>query len=170
MTEVQPAAEATTTIELPRFGTCTYAEGDVIEFPWGLPGFTELRRFLALVQPDQETIIWLQSLEQPKVAIPTSNPWLFFPDYDPELPSFAIMSLEIESLADFVLLGVVVATPNTGDMTMNLVAPVVVNLRRKVARQVTLDTPGLSMRTPIPKRDNAETEADVVAEAEALPE
>ena len=146
------SAEQEITLELPRFGACTYRESEVLTFPWGLPGFASLRRFIALNLEGQERFVWLQSLDDPAVAIPTADPWQIFAEYDPKLPSYAVGSLEIESPEDFVTLCVVVVTAGAAEMTMNLLAPIVVNLRTRVGRQVTLETGGYSVREPIPRK------------------
>jgi len=52
---------------------------------------------------------------------------------------------------------VVVVTPDAAEMTMNLLAPIVVNLRSRVGRQITLETGGYSVRTPIPRKASATT-------------
>ena len=41
-------ADREISVDLPRFGKCTYRESEVLTFPWGLPGFGTLRRFVAL--------------------------------------------------------------------------------------------------------------------------
>jgi flagellar assembly factor FliW len=145
-------ADRVTTIDLPRFGTCTYRDAEVLTFPWGLPGFGTLRRFIALNLEGQERFVWLQSLDDPSVAIPVADPWQIFADYAPHLPPYALSSLELKSPEDFVTLCVVVVSPGAVEMTMNLLAPVIVNLRTKVARQITLETGGYSVRTPIPRK------------------
>ena len=61
------------TLDLPRFGTCTYRESEVLTFPWGLPGFGTLRRFIALNLAGQERFVWLQSLDDPAIALPTAD-------------------------------------------------------------------------------------------------
>jgi flagellar assembly factor FliW len=139
-------------IELPRFGTCTYAESEVLTFPWGLPGFGSLRRFLALSLEGQERFVWLQSLDDVSVALPVSDPWQIFPDYAPKLPGYATASLEIGSPEEFTTLCVVVVTNEAVEMTMNLLAPIIVNLKTRVGRQITLETGGYSVRTPIPRK------------------
>ncbi|HTJ27837.1 MAG TPA: flagellar assembly protein FliW [Candidatus Limnocylindria bacterium] len=145
-------ADQQITIELPRFGTCTYAESEVLTFPWGLPGFASLRRFLALSLEGQERFVWLQSLDDVSVALPVADPWQIFPDYAPKLPGYATTSLEINAPEDFTTLCVIVVTSEAVEMTMNLLAPIIVNLRTRVARQVTLETGGYSVRTPIPRK------------------
>jgi len=148
----------TTTIDLPRFGALTYAETDVIEFPWGLPGFSEHRRWLLLTLEAQPGFIWLQNLDDPKVAIPTAEPSMIFDRYEPKLPPYCFVALDIENAEDFALLGVVVVTENAEEMTMNLMAPIVVNMRARKARQVMLENSGYSVREPIPRKAHAAPE------------
>jgi flagellar assembly factor FliW len=145
-------ADRTNTVNLPRFGACTYRDDEVITFPWGLPGFGTLRRFIALNLDGQERFVWLQSLDDPSVAIPVADPWQIFADYAPHLPPYALSSLDLGNPEDFVTLCVVVVSPGAVEMTMNLLAPVVVNLRTRTARQITLETGGYSVRTPIPRK------------------
>ena len=144
-----------TTLELPRFGTCTYRESEVLTFPWGLPGFGELRRFIALNLEGQERFVWLQSLDDPSIALPTADPWQIFEEYEPRLPLYATSSLNLQRTEDFATLCVVCVSPGAAEMTMNLLAPIVVNLETRLARQVTLETGGYSVRTPIPRKEQA---------------
>lgn len=146
------ATDREITVELPRFGMCTYRESEVLTFPWGLPGFASLRRFIALNLGGQEKFVWLQSLDDPSVALPTADPWQIFGDYAPHLPPYATSSLDLRNPEDFATLCVVVVTPGAAEMTMNLLAPIVVNLRTKTGRQITLETGGYSVRTPIPRK------------------
>jgi flagellar assembly factor FliW len=142
----------TQTMEFPRFGSCTFSETDIIRFPWGLPGFPNLRRWLALNVDEQNSFVWLQSLDDVNVALPTLDPYFVFEEYDPKLPPYAVAALEIESPIDFTILCVVVVTENAQEMTMNLFAPLVINLRTRTGRQVVLENSGFSVRQPIPRK------------------
>lgn len=144
-------------LDLPRFGAFTCRESEVLTFPWGLPGFPTLRRFVALSLEGQERFVWLQSLDDLKIALPVADPWQVFPDYAPQLPHYATVSLEIERPEDFVALCVVVVSSGAAEMTMNLLAPIVVNLRSGIGRQVTLETGGYSVRAPLPRKEPAAT-------------
>lgn len=154
--EHSPNVGTTLTAEFPRFGECTFAQADVIEFPWGLPGFPNLRRWLALTVESQGSFVWFQSIDDVNVALPSADPYFMFEDYDPKLPPYAVAALEITSPSDFTLLCVVVVTDHADQMTMNLFAPVVVNLRTRRARQVVLENSGFSVREPIPRRAQSE--------------
>lgn len=142
----------TTTISTPRFGEVSFTGTDVIEFPWGLPGFSDLHRFLALSLDEQPHFVWLQSVDDPSIALPAADPWRLFPDYEPKLPPYAVESLKVQNPEDFTILGVVVVTKGAEEMTMNLMAPVVINLKTRTARQVMLENSAYSVRTPLPRK------------------
>lgn len=144
--------ESPTTIVTPRFGEVAFAAEDVIEFPWGLPGFAEMHRFLALSLEEQPNFVWLQSIDKPEIALPAADPWQIFPDYEPKLPPYAVESLGVQNPEDFTILCIVVVTKEAEEMTMNLMAPVIVNLRTRRARQVMLEGSGYSIRAAIPRK------------------
>jgi flagellar assembly factor FliW len=71
---------STLTVESSRFGSFEIAAEAVIEFPAGLIGLGGSR--FALVSADSEGAFhWLHSVEDPALALPVTNPWLFFSDY-----------------------------------------------------------------------------------------
>lgn len=140
-----------------RFGEVPFVESDVIEFPWGIPGFASLRRFLALSLAEQPNLVWLQSLEEPGVALPTADPWGAFPNYDPRLPDYATQALDLRQPENVNVLCVVVVAPDGREVTMNLLAPIVVNLESRQARQVMLENSGYSASEAIPRKETAET-------------
>lgn len=143
----------TTTVAFPRFGEFTYAESEVMNFPWGMPGFPTLRRWLVLQLDEQPNFVWLQSLENLEVAMPAADPFAIFERYDPALPAYTYLSLAIRDASDFTLLCVVIVGENAETMTMNLAAPIVLNLRTRNARQVMIDNDAdYSMRAPIPRK------------------
>ena len=75
---------STLTFESSRFGTVEIASDAVIEFPSGLIGLGGCR--YALVSADADGAFhWLHSLEDASLALPVTNPWLFFSDYVVEL-------------------------------------------------------------------------------------
>lgn len=141
-----------TTIVTPRFGEVSFTETDVFVFPWGLPGFSDLRRFLALSLAEQPNFVWLQSVDDPKIALPAADPWQIFPDYEPRMPAYATEALELQNAEDFTILCIVVVTKDAEEMTMNLMAPIVLNLKTRRARQVMLENSPYSVKTPIPRK------------------
>ena len=151
---VQSIPESTT-IDFPRFGTFTFSPTDVFEFTWGLPGFPKLHRWVALTLDTQPNFVWLQSLDDLNVAIPTADPYAVFDDYAPRIPAYAIASLAIAEPTDFATLCVVIASQNAEEFSMNLFAPILVNLKNHRGRQVPLDGSSYSVRMPLPRKASA---------------
>jgi flagellar assembly factor FliW len=150
--------EKTTTINLPRFGVCTYGDSEVIRFPWGLPGFAAMRRFLVISVDGEQGYVWLQSLDDRSVAIPLCDPWSLFDDYEAPLPLYAKQSLEIETADSFCLMCVLVARESEAETTINLLAPIVINLESRIGRQVTLENQRYSVRTPVKRQTDPSKE------------
>ena len=144
-------AQVLRTVETSRFGEVTVPEDDIFTFKWGLPGFGLLREFVVLAIEEQKPYVWLQSLEQPDVAMPLIDPWALFDDYDPQLPAVTASVLEIERPDDFCLMCVTVVGVEAEELTVNLLAPIVFNLRTRFGRQVMLEDCDYSVRTPIPR-------------------
>ena len=140
-----------TLVNFPRFGDFAYRETDVIEFPWGMPGYPHLHRWLFLTLDSQPSFVWLQSLDDHSIALPAANPWFMFEDYDPEVPASVFAALDIRDASEFTYLVVTVVSPGAAEMTANLAGPIVVNLRTRKAVQTPLAGGRYSAREPIPR-------------------
>ena len=113
---------STLTFESSRFGTVEIAADAVIEFPSGLIGLGGSR--FALVSADTDGAFhWLHSLEDASLALPVTNPWLFFADYEVELSDADTARVASETPDVWV-------TVRTGaapqDFSANLRAPILV--------------------------------------------
>ena len=84
---------STVTIDSSRFGTLEIASEDVIEFPNGLIGLTGNR--YVLLDADG-AFSWLHSIDDPTIALPVTNPWAFFADYEVELSDEAAKPITAE--------------------------------------------------------------------------
>src|ERR1700691_3153263 len=67
--------------ETTNFGTVSFAPESVFEFPNGLPGFEERRRFVPVQNPRTAPILFLQSLEEPSLCFTTLPIWVVDPQY-----------------------------------------------------------------------------------------
>jgi flagellar assembly factor FliW len=155
------------TVETTRFGEISVPEEDIFTFRWGLPGFGFLREFVVLAIEEQKPYVWLQSLERPEIALPLIDPWAIFDDYDPKLPAVTASVMEIERPDDFCLMCVTVVGEDAKELTVNLLAPIVFNLKARLGRQVMLEDCDYSVSTPVPRLDAGEAaEASEAAEEE----
>ena len=121
----------------------------VIELVSPMPGFPGLTEF-ALVQLDPEGhLCALRSLQDPEVRFLVVPPAEFFPAYEPELDDESVRTLGIVAVEDVLLMLVLNPGPSLASTTANLVAPLVINLVNRRARQVILEDPALSVAVPL---------------------
>jgi len=120
-------------IDTTNFGTISYVPESIFEFPNGLPGFDQQRRFLPVQSPGTAPILFLQSLEDPGLCFTTLPIWVVDPQYrlhvtaqDLELLGFT--ANRQPRIGNEVLCLAVLSIRSTGT-TANLLAPLVVNLK-----------------------------------------
>ncbi len=112
-------------------------------------GFPDHSRFALASLDDEGAIYDLRSLEDEGLRFVVVPPMLFFSDYAPEIGEATAELLEAESADDLLALVVVTLGEGLSDATANLLAPVVVNHRTRLAAQVVLDDADLSLRAPL---------------------
>lgn len=126
-------------VKTTRFGTLEVSDNVIISFPHGLPGFENLRRFFILPVEGTEDIHWLQSAEEPAVALLVVDPFKFFQGYVFDIPEPDIEGMEIkESSETLVLTTVTIPRDNPAGATANLVAPIIINTRLNKGKQLIL--------------------------------
>lgn len=125
-------------VETGRFGRITITEAEEIRIPHGLLGFPECTRF-CLVDPGDETLIlWLQSLDQPGVVFPVLEPKIFKPDYTVRLSGQELRELKLDNVNQSAVFSILTVPDDITQMSANLKAPLVLNLREQIGRQVVL--------------------------------
>jgi flagellar assembly factor FliW len=134
-------------IDSEHLGSVEVDESSVIELPAGILGFPEQRRYAVVAADDSGMYSWLQSLDEPDLAFLTVVPSPFFPDYEPVISDEDCATIGLTDPEDAQLLCLV----TVGDevVTANLLGPVVLNVRTRLARQVVLTDSSLSTRAPI---------------------
>jgi flagellar assembly factor FliW len=134
------------TIESSRFGRVEIDPTTVVEFPDGLIGLGGSR--YALLASDRDSpFMWLQSMDDPALALPVTDPHRFFPSFAVQL---ADEDAERLGLDDITAVGVYVtvrAAETLADFTANCRAPILVWGGR--AHQVINQSPGAQLRAPL---------------------
>ena len=118
-----------------RFGSIPIDSDDVLRFPSGIVGFEDLDRWVLLGDSENEAVAWLQSVARPDVAVPVVSPRRFAPGYRVRVPRGELAPLEMAA-PDQAFVLVVVATDGLR-LTINLRAPIIINLDRRLGRQAT---------------------------------
>jgi flagellar assembly factor FliW len=111
----------------------------VLTFDDGLPGFTDAHRFVLVDLVEDGAFQLLRSLDHEGLELVVGQPWLFFPDYAPEIADDDQTQLSLETAED-ALIFCAVTLPEGDDSvpTMNLLGPFVVNRHTLAGRQVVL--------------------------------
>jgi flagellar assembly factor FliW len=132
-----------------RFGTSETNEKKIISFPSGLPGFEELHQFIIIEAGNTKPIYWLQSTENKHIALPVIISFAVLSDYNINIRENELKDLFVEDKNDLLILNVVVIPEEVEKMTVNLAAPLVINAKRGIGKQIIIDAAELPLRFPI---------------------
>ncbi|BAK81041.1 flagellar assembly protein FliW [Candidatus Arthromitus sp. SFB-rat-Yit] len=111
--------------------------GSVV-FEKGLPGFDGLKNF-ELVALEQVGFFNLSSSEQENISLLLIDPYIYFPNYEIEIDDSTTERLNIKDASDVLVLSVVTLNDDVEKITLNLRAPIIVNLTTGKCEQVILD-------------------------------
>jgi flagellar assembly factor FliW len=133
-----------------RFGVLDALEEQLIDIDGGLLGFPDASRFIRVPMPDAHGWLWLQSVDDPDLAFLAIDAFLFFPEYDLDLPEADVAAIALESSTDADVLALVTvrrgADGAVESITANLLGPVVINNPTGIGRQVVLSDSQYSTR------------------------
>lgn len=122
------------------FGEIEIDKEKIFSFPDGLLGFEEDREFVIINNEDPEIPFqWLQSLRNPDLAFVIINPFLVYPNYDIRISKAVRDKLKIEDEKDVAIYSIVVVPEDMEKMTANLLGPIILNIDKKLGKQVILD-------------------------------
>lgn len=124
-------------ISTTRFGLVAIQPEDILHFPEGMLGLEGCQRWVLLADSGNDALAWLQSTSRPEIALAVVHPKRFVPDYQLHVARRELEPLELASLAEAEMLAVVNA--HGGELTLNLKAPLVINVSRRLGRQVIAD-------------------------------
>lgn len=117
----------------------TATDDAALSFPDGIPGFPGAHRFVVQDLVEDGAFQLLTALDVEGLELVVAVPWLFFPDYSPEVGAQDQDDLGLESPEDALVFCAVTLPEDDGPPTMNLLGPFVVNRHTRVGRQVVLD-------------------------------
>jgi flagellar assembly factor FliW len=113
------------TLHSTRFGRLEVPSESVIDFPNGLIGLGSTRWAL-LAKTEDSAFVWLHSLDDPELAIPVTNPWRFFGEFEVELTDEEAERIGITDADQTSVWVTVRATEQLEDFHANLRAPILV--------------------------------------------
>ncbi|TXK80949.1 flagellar assembly protein FliW [Paenibacillus sp. N3.4] len=120
------------------FGELQVEEAEIITFPNGIPGFEEFTQFTLVQSAESAPFSYMQSIQQGELSFLVTDPFLFFKDYEISLTESVQEELKIEQPTDVQLRIVVTVSDDNTKITANLLAPIVWNTIKQLAKQVIL--------------------------------
>lgn len=117
-----------------RFGSIHFQQEDILHFPEGLLGLEGCRDWVLLADGENEALAWMQSIDRAEVALAVVSPRRFVPAYRMRVARRELEPLGFESLESAEVL--IVVGKSEQSVTLNLKAPLVINLDRRLGRQV----------------------------------
>jgi flagellar assembly factor FliW len=136
-------------VQTGRFGQIEVSSDEVIHMPSGILGFPDEHDFCLVDPADDTMILWFQSLKSPQLAFPVLEPRIFKPSYVVRLSAAELRELRLASINDASVYTILTLPQNLIDMTANLKAPLVINVKDKVAKQVVLQENDQPIKFPM---------------------
>ena len=136
-------------IKSPLFGSAEIAEDKIIEFPMGLPGFEESRRWTLVHEEGREPDVFLlQSVDDAQLGFSITMPALLGVNLEFTLSDEEVAMLKLASPADAVVAVIVrkddvdAASPASTGLRANFVAPLVINVGERIGMQKVINRLG----------------------------
>lgn len=124
------------------FGTIDIADDKIIEFPMGIIGFEDLKKFAIIYDSEREErskISWLQSMEEPLMALPIINPLDIKEEYNPIIEDELIKSIGNPADEDILIFVTMSIPSDLTQMTANLRGPIIINTANCKAMQIIVE-------------------------------
>ena len=133
------------------FGEVEVEDNKIIEFPNGIIGFPDMKRFTLMHDEEQGsgTIKWLQSIDEPGFAMPVMDPLVVCPDYKPEIDKDKIEGIGELTDDDILVLVTVTVPHDLTKMTVNLMGPFIINVKDMKAAQCIVENDEYPVKFPI---------------------
>lgn len=136
-------------IDTVRFGQIEVETDKSITFAEGLPGFEDLKKFILLSPEQTRPIYWMQALDDGGIALPVISSFDVLGDYSLDIPDDVMKELDLDKLEDLLVMNVCVIPEDLSQMTANLAAPILINIRLNEGKQIIVDSKDYPTRYPV---------------------
>lgn len=132
-----------------RFGEIEIDSDQIIQFPWGLPGFPEEKRFVPIHYGSNSSLFFLQAVDLPELTFIIADPFQIIGNYVVDIPQDDLEALKITAPEETAVYVILTVRQGGQEITANLVAPLVINTASKTGRQVILFNSPYNSRFPL---------------------
>lgn len=118
------------------FGEIEINEQQIIDFPDGIPGFDDVKKFILLDANDEKSPLkWLQAYDEPQLAFVIIRPVDFMREYELVVSMSDLDAVGADSAEHLIVFAIVTIPSNPAEMTANLQGPVIINPEKRLGRQ-----------------------------------
>ncbi len=139
-------------IETRVFGEVDIDPAKIIHFENGIVGFPDLQDFALIHDSDQGDnagIRWMQSIEEPAFAMPVMDPLTVKADYNPEVDDEVLKPIGKLDSEEILVLVTVTVPKDLKKMSVNLRAPIIINVGERKAVQIIFEGDEYQIKFPI---------------------
>ena len=139
--------QTTVTINSAKFGELVVDKNNIFNFVSPIIGFNDLKEYTIVDYKPDSPFKWLQSMEDMELAFPVTLCSFFGIDYKFDIPDEEAEKLGIENADDVFVCNIAnIPASNPKGATINMLAPIVVNLKNKSAMQIILKNTEFQVR------------------------
>ncbi len=140
-----------------KFGEVEVDKNTIFNFVSPIIGFSDLTEYTIIDYKPDSPFKWLQSTQDMDLAFPITLCSFFGIDYQFNIPDDEAKKLEIENSDDIFVCNIAnIPSSNPQGATINMLAPIVINLANKKAMQIVLKNTNFQVRYKL--FENKETE------------
>ena len=156
-------------IQTSRFGEIEVEENQIINFPSGLVGFSEDRKFVIREDDAAAPFLWLQSVDSNGLAFVMIEPHVSVSNYELELTQEHLNKLDAKKIEELRVFVLVTMAKEIKDVTINLQGPLLFNLEKRLGLQFIITDGKYSTRHLLfgdKLKDNNQEDPSIEAPAE----
>ena len=135
-----------------RFGMVDVDPEKIISFADGIPGLEQYKKYALLQFEESYPIVWLQSMEDTGISLPVLDTFSVLPEYVFDIEDKDVEELALNNPEELHVISVLVIPEDIKGMTVNLVAPIIINTLTGQARQILLEGSEYNVRAPVFKQ------------------
>lgn len=152
--------KAMPSLETKYFGALPYREDAIFQFPHGIPGFEEEKRFVLIEVAERAPLVFLQSMTRANLCFAAFPIHLVDRQYQLAVAPEDLEDLELDpgrqpALGIEVTVLALISWHGQSRVTANLMAPVVLNLKTRSGLQAIRRDARYSHEHPLPARTDA---------------
>ena len=122
-----------------KLGEIEIDESSIINFVSPIIGFEKIKKYVIVKLSENDKFSWLQSVDNDSVTFPITVPQAFDIDYTFEIDDNNQKLLNLNDANDLLTFNIVnIPLNRPEDATINLLAPIVVNIKENIGAQLIL--------------------------------